>query len=100
MYIVCMKRITKDAALYPLRMLKTGLVTLWRAFDGMSIQTALKLFLIGLLVLLYLFWQSYSDSESLRYEFRDFSALLLRCDKVSGEVTPLSYYSDPPFSEL
>lgn len=92
-----MKRITKDVALYPLRALKTGLVTLWRAFDGMSIQTALKLFLLGLLVLLYLFWQAYS--ESLRYEFRNFSALLLRCDKTSGEVSVLSSFSEPPFSE-
>lgn len=78
-----MKRITKDVAFYPLRALKTGLVTLWRAFDGMSIQTALKLFLVGLLVLLYLFWRSYDRKD--RYDFQNYG-FKARCDTVTGEV--------------
>ncbi len=78
-----MKRITKDVALYPLRALKTGLVTLWRVFDGMSIQTVLKLFLIGILVLLYLFWWSYNRKD--RYDFQNYG-FKARCDKVTGEV--------------
>ena len=78
-----MKRITKDVALYPLRALKTGLVSLWRAFDGLSMQTAIKLFLVGLLVLLYLFWRSYDRKD--RYDFQKVG-MHARCDKVTGEI--------------
>lgn len=97
MYIVCMKRITKDVALYPLRALRTGLVTLWRAFDGMSIQTALKLFLVGLLVLLYLFWRSYADAGN--YTFLPKGAAVLRCDTKSGNASVLFTNGEVPLGE-
>ena len=63
--------------------LKAGIVRAARALDRLTLQNALKLFLLGVLALLFLFWWSYSRKG--RYEFRSFG-YLMRCDNTTGTV--------------
>lgn len=63
--------------------LKSGIVRVAHALDRLSLQNAIKLFLLGVLALLFLFWWSYNRKG--RYEFRSFG-YLMRCDNTTGTV--------------